>query len=231
MAPKPPLYSLYVLQTTTCSLVKFVQSCSNTWALGNLAFITGPFQLLQPFSCHIKMALKPLKRLYATRDNVFHMSGRPCVFTLARPDSPQYQCFRSSPIPISFSTFQVGRTFRILWSTFHRWMPRLWCTPRKRSRKEQRHPEDMTMVSHVGFFCCLKNESEKNFYVSLHKTVDNYGSLYDVTPINRIPNHQSSADCCSILIALMRWTAFRVAWRGQIQLLLPKRNSEEMVWN
>lgn len=98
----------YVLSCKVCPILQqhlsFRKHCFYHWAFTTFTAL---------FMSH-QNGTEASEASLCSRDNVFHMSGRPCVFTLARPDSPQDRCFRSSPIPISFSTFQVGRTFRSL---------------------------------------------------------------------------------------------------------------------
>lgn len=159
VSPKPLLYSLYFLQTT-CSLVNFAQSCSNTWAVGKRpALLLSPaLLLLQLFSCHIKMALKLQKHLSATRTissiclcvpACLHLSlTRLSPFSTNVFSSPRFKSiqFNSVYLCSAFTIKFVCRCFteanhswhsRLVehfcsfWSTFQHWMPRPWYTLKK----------------------------------------------------------------------------------------------------
>lgn len=142
------------------------------------------------------------------------MSPRPCMFTLVpnQSISLQCKCFQQSPIPISFSTFQIGRTFWFLLIHIPALDAKTMMHPQDPG--EQRHPKDMMLVSHVGFL------------------------LLGVFPIcliwreTMIISPEFIAAKIPTVIFVMRCAAFKVVCWVKIKLLKPKKwpgNLQEMM--
>lgn len=132
VSPKPLLYSLYFVQTTTCPLVNFVQSCSNTWAVGERpALLLSPrLLLLQLLSCHIRMAVMLWKHLSATRTMSSICLRVPACLHLSRTSLSPFSAnvFSSPRFQFHSQHSRLVEHFGSFWSTFQHWMPRLWCT-------------------------------------------------------------------------------------------------------
>lgn len=208
------------------SLVNFVQSCSCTCALdrrATLPFIIRPVTFTAVFMSH-------QTGTEASEDNRFHMSVRPCMFTLAQPHSQHRECFESPRFPFHSRHSRLVEHFGSFWSTFQPWIPRPWCTFKtiqEGAETPWRHDDGEPCWIFLSWKreICLKKQ-----WTNVKRCFSE-PTLYGLRPMNQIQTHQSRVYRRSILkilkvISIMRWITFKVIRLGQIQLLQPKNDQE-----
>lgn len=219
-----PIFSSdnYMFSCKFCPILQQHLSCRQK---PSVAFIAGAVTFTAVFMSH-QNGSEALKASLCNQDNLFHMSPHPCMFTLVpnQTIALQYKCFHLSPIPISFSTFQVGRTFWFLLIHIPALDAKTLMYPQKDPGGSRDTLKTWTMLEFCYLVKKMKHIYECIYFFFKGQQFKQFSTsaLYDLRPWSSV----LIAAKTPTVIFLMRWAAFMVVCWGQIKLLQPKNDQK-----